>query len=225
MDSTAAFWFPLTFRPAFMRAALLLLSLAPAPLAAVGVEPEVTGSVSRPGLLSGRVRATAVFEPALGATTLNASVGPSSCLLLRFPGQWQLLPAAEGVLIGDLGSDAQVSLSFHDAAEFRLVPGASLATNYAAQLEHEYQGLFGRPVTVATFEPVAAGVYRWRATWSDGNWDNAARALNLERFFVEALPDKVIELALEGSVDGHADTIVPWLTSTLEARKANCRPH
>jgi hypothetical protein len=77
-------------------------------------------------------------------------------------------------------------------------------------------------VTTTALERVyAPGVYRWRATWSDSNFDNAARALSVERFIIQARPDAVIEVSFNGFVAGEA---IGTALATVELRgKTDCQ--
>jgi hypothetical protein len=205
----------MAYSVAFPRGCLLglLFSFLIAPsLTAAGVEPNSTGSLIGPRLLEGEQAGAAVYEPIYRETTVRARLN-SSCIFMRLPGRWQLISLGEGVSLREIGSESEVEVALHDAATFSVSPGADLAASYAAHLQRDYEEVLGRPVTATAFERVdAAGIYRWRATWSDSNFDNAARALSLERFIIQARPDIVIEVSFSGA---EASEVRQEITSAL----------
>jgi hypothetical protein len=179
----------------------LLFSFLIAPSFAVaGVEPNSTGTLIGPRLLDQSEQAgTAVFEPAYGETTVRARLADRTCFFIRLPGKWRVVGSGEGVNLRETGSEAEVDVVWHEATAFTTTSGGDLAASYAAHLQRDYEELLGRPVTATALERVdAPGVYRWRATWSDSNFDNAARVLSLERFILQVRPDAVIEVSFNG---------------------------
>jgi hypothetical protein len=222
MDSRAASSFFARLGRASKPLVVLFVLLAPVHAAAAAVDPDTTGSLLRPGLGAANADRTAVFESAYGETTLRARLGAANCLLMRLPGDWHLIAAADGVGLREGSSEAEVNVSLHEAVELGTSPGGNLAASYAAHLEDAYEVLLGRPVTVTTMEPVRSGAFRWRATWSDGNLDNAAHALSLQRYIVEAPGDAVIEIVLQGTSQRDENVLVEWILSSLQVRKPNC---
>jgi hypothetical protein len=69
---------------------------------------------------------------------------------------------------------------------------------------------------------VSGGAFRWRATWSDGNLDNAAHALSLQRYIVEAQGDAVVEIVFDGTSQQHENILIQWILASLQVRKPNC---
>ena len=114
----------------------------------------------------------------------------------------------------------------HEAESFGGAPGSNLAAGYADHLRRDYEELLGRPALGSALDAASvSGAYRWRATWADNNFDNALRALSLERFIVQLSPTAVVELSA-GSVmpRGAQDDAVRRALSTLELRNAaGCR--
>ena len=206
----------------------LLFSLLVGPsLATATVDPDSTASLIGPHL-RGSDAAVAVFEPAYGATFVTARLRESSCLFVRLPGKWELAAGVDGISLREMASERQVDVALYDAAEFAGTPGSNLAASYAAHLQRDYEELLGRPVTATALESVdGAGAYRWRATWSDKNFDNAARALSLERFIVQRRPDAVIEVSFSGPKPGdrdRQDKVLRSAVATLELRdRPDCR--
>jgi hypothetical protein len=202
--------------------ALCFFLLASAYAAAAALDPDTTGSLLRPGLGAPVADHTAVFESAYGETTLRARLGPSNCVLMRLPGNWHLVAAPDGVGLREVSSEAEVNVSLHEADELGNAPGGNLAASYAAHLEDAYEMLLGRPVTVTSMERVSGGAFRWRATWSDGNLDNAAHALSLQRYIVEAQGDAVVEIVFDGTSQQHENILIQWILASLQVRKPNC---
>jgi hypothetical protein len=178
---------------------LLFSFLITPTLTPAGVEPNSTGSLIGPRLLDNERAGTAVFEPAYGETTVRARLADRSCFFMRLPGRWQLIASGEGVSLREPRSEAEVDIALHEASAFTSTSGGDLAASYAAHVQRDYEELLGRPVTATALERVdAPGVYRWRATWSDSNFENAPPALNLERFIIQAGPDAVVEVSFNG---------------------------
>ena len=203
----------------------LLFSLLVAPnFAAAGVEPNSTGSLIGPRFLDSKQAGRAVFEPTYRETTVKARLN-SSCFFMRLPGRWQVIASGERVSLRETGSDSEVEVALHDAASFSASPGVDLAASYAAHLQRDYEELLGRPVTATALETLdAPGVYRWRATWSDSNFENAARALSLERFIIQARPDIVMEVAFSESEGPEARQGIAPALATIELRdNPDCR--
>lgn len=201
---------------------LLFSFLITPTLTLAGVEPNSTGSLIGPRLLENERAGTAVFEPTYGETTVRARLADRSCFFMRLPGKWELIASGEGVSLRELRSEAEVDVALHQATAFSSTSGVDLAASYAAHLQRDYEELLGRPVTTTALERFdAPGVYRWRATWSDSNFDNAARALSLERFIIQARPDAVIEVSFNGFVAGDA---IGTALATVELRgKTDCQ--
>jgi hypothetical protein len=209
-----------------LRCALCSLFLA-SNLAAAAVEPGSTGTLIGPRLSAGDAGAAAIFEPAYDETTVTARLGQNRCFVVRLPGKWGLVEGADGVSLREAASEGQVDLALHEAASFASAPGSNLLASYAAHLQRDYEELLGRPAIAATLESTElSGAYRWRATWADNNFENAARALNLERFIIQPWSNAVIEFSVSGIDPGEElDHIARSALSTLELReKSNCRP-
>ena len=209
-----------------LRCALCFLLLA-SNLAAAAVEPGSTGTLIGPRLSAGDAAAAAIFEPAYDETTVTARLGQNRCFVVRLPGKWGLAEGGDGVSIREAASEGQVDLALHEAASFASTPGSNLLASYAAHLQRDYEELLGRPAIAATLESTElSGAYRWRATWADNNFENAARALSLERFIIQPWSNSVIEFSVSGIEPGEElDHIARSALSTLELReKSNCRP-
>ena len=222
--------FPLTpnLRRASKACAGLLFSLLlSSNLPAATVDPGSTGSLIGPRFPSGDDSGSVRFEPAYGETTVKGRLGESRCFVMRLPGKWELMPRGDGVSVREAASDGQVDLALHEAASFASTPGSNLLASYAAHLQRDYEELLGRPAIAATLESTElSGAYRWRATWADNNFENAARALSLERFIIQPWSNSVIEFSVSGLEPGEElDHIARSAISTLELReKSNCRP-
>ena len=207
-------------------ASLVLGFLASNPAAAVA-DPVATASQIGLRLLDADHRATAAFERAYGETAVVGRLGENRCFFMRVPGSWHLIGDELGPLEASggeafsfraTGSEAQLEIVVHDAETFGRAPGSNLVVGYAASLQRDYEGLLGRPALGTALESAdISGAYRWRATWADNNFDNAARALSLERFILQLSSTAVIELSAGGIVPGaFRDELVRRALSTLE---------
>ena len=208
-------------------AGLLFSLLLSSNLAAATVEPGSTGSLIGPRFPGGDHSGSVRFEPAYGETTVKGRLGESRCFVMRLPGKWELMPGGDGVRVRQAASERQVDVALHEAAAFSSTSGSSLLASYAAHLQRDYEELLGRPAIAATLENAElSGAYRWRATWADNNFENAARALSLERFIIQPWFDAVVEFSISGIEPGEPlDNIARSALSTLELReKSNCPP-
>jgi hypothetical protein len=208
------------------RGALCSLLLA-SNLAAAAVDPGSTGTLIGPRLSAGDAAAAAIFEPAYDETTVTARLGQNRCFVVRLPGKWGLVEGGDGVSLREAASEGQVDLALHEETAFASTPGSNLLASYAAHLQRDYEELLGRPAIAATLESTElSGAYRWRATWADNNFENAARALSLERFIIQPWSNAVVEFSVSGIELGEElDHIARSALSTLELReKSNCRP-
>lgn len=193
------------------------LALWSSPVAAAST-PDVatTGSLISPR--------TAPAGPAGRTTMIRSAIGPDLCLSLELPGLWKferVEPHRINAIDAEKGSAIEI-LAYTDE-DFAPGPG-TLIERAASNLQQEYERLLGKPVQVTTLEPVPGyGAMRWTATWIDGNFAQDDRALSLEEFILEPVPDRIVEIKVSQAGD-RGDVTTPAFETLTVQPAAACPP-
>jgi hypothetical protein len=65
---------------------------------------------------------------------------------------------------------------------------------------------------------------RWTATWNDANFAQDERALSLEKFIVEPVPNRIVEISVSRAEDDRRGEVVGLALETLTALSAPICP-
>jgi hypothetical protein len=190
------------------------LALWSSPLAATN-----TPDVATTGSLIGPRAAPA--GPAGRTTTIRSAIGPDLCVSLDLPGLWKVeRPEPHRINAIDADKGTLIEILAYTERDFAPGPG-TLIQRAAANLQQEYERLLGKPVQATTLEPVPGhAAMRWTATWIDGNFAQDDRALSLEEFILEPVPDRIVELKVSQAGD-RGDVTRPALeTLTVQSTEA-----
>jgi hypothetical protein len=184
-----------------------------------------TGSVITPRLpWAGRV-APNQDSTAGRATMIRSAIGPDLCISLRLPGVWKVeRPQPHRINAVDAQKGGTIEITAYTDAD--LPPGPeTLIQRAASNLQHEYEQLLGKPAQVTTLDPVpVSSAIRWTATWIDGNLALDDRALSLEEFILEPVPNRILEIASSHAKDQGGDVIGRALETLTVERTEACPP-
>jgi hypothetical protein len=186
---------------------------------------ETTGSLITP-----RVPAAGGVAPnqdgtAGRATRIRSAIGPDLCVSLRLPGVWKVeRPQPHRIDVIDAQTGARIEITAYTDAD--LPPGPeTLIQRAASNLQQEYERLLGKPAQVTTLDPVPIyPAMRWTATWIDGNLAHDDRALSLEEFIMEPVPNRILEVAVSRAKEHGGDVIGRALETLRVQRAAACPP-
>ncbi len=206
--------------PSLKRASALAtaasLALWSSPVAATNT-PDVatTGSLISPR--------SAPAGPA-GRTTIRSAISPDLCVSLELPGLWKVEhPEPHRINAVEAEKGTAIEILAYTDEDFAPGPG-TLIQRAASNLQQEYERLLGKPVQVTTLEPVPGyGAMRWTATWIDGNFAQDDRALSLEEFILEPVPDRIVEIKVSQAGDRGDVTTPAFETLTVQSAAA-CPP-
>lgn len=192
------------------------LALWSSPVAATNT-PDVatTGSLISPR--------SAPAGPA-GRTTIRSAISPDLCVSLELPGLWKVeRPEPHRINAVEAEKGTAIEILAYTDEDFAPGPG-TLIQRAASNLQQEYERLLGKPVQVTTLEPVPGyGAMRWTATWIDGNFAQDDRALSLEEFILEPVPDRIVEIKVSQAGDRGDVTTPAFETLTVQSAAA-CPP-
>jgi hypothetical protein len=157
-------------------------------------------------------------------TTVHLTLGSDRCVSLRLPGTWSVEHSEpDRINAVDAKNGAAVEITAHTDADFAPGPG-TLIQRAAWDLQRQFEGLIGKPAQVTTLErgPIPSAM-RWTATWNDANFAQDERALSLERFIVEPVPNGIVEISVSQAGDRQGE-VVGLALETLTAQSAPACP-
>jgi len=157
-------------------------------------------------------------------TAVHLTLGSDRCVSLRLPGSWTVEHSEPNRINAvDAENGAAVEIIAHTDADFAPGPG-TLIQRAASDLQRQFEGLLGKPAQVTTLErgPIPSAM-RWTATWNDTNFAQDERALSLERFIVEPVPNRIVEISVSQAGDRRGE-VVGLALETLTAQSALACP-
>ena len=159
-----------------------------------------------------------------GRTTIRSAISPDLCVSLELPGLWKVeRPEPHRINAVEAEKGTAIEILAYTDEDFAPGPG-TLIQRAASNLQQEYERLLGKPVQVTTLEPVPGyGAMRWTATWIDGNFAQDDRALSLEEFILEPVPDRIVEIKVSQAGDRGDVTTPAFETLTVQSAAA-CPP-
>ncbi|MBZ6076749.1 hypothetical protein [Microvirga puerhi] len=166
------------------------------------------------------------FDPVADETRIANRVGDGLCVALVLPQKWAVEAGDDLRTVLRDSDGAELEAVLRPAREVRDLPQSDLASQDAAFLQRDHEGLFGRPAQAATLASLSAGIKRWTATWIDASFPAASREVTLDTVIIPLTNDWLLELSLSDveSPSTYEAMIAKILSGVrLEAASA-CRP-
>jgi hypothetical protein len=184
-----------------------------------------TGSVIGPPAATAGRDSQDQGRTAADATMIRSALGPDLCVSVELPGVWKVEQSERrGITAIEAEKGAEIEIVAYTDADFPPGP-ETLMRRAASNLQDENDRLLGKPAQVTTLEPVPiSSAMRWTATWIDGNFAQDDRALSIEGFIIEPVPNRVVEVAVSTVGEWRAKVIGMALETVRIGLAPACPP-